>query len=146
MSRNSPAEDLALVGQAQQHLSAPRGFAITYDVLFSITCGVFVGSQALPFTIRPFVTIAVVLAFIALMTWWRRRLGWWLSGYAPRRARWVTFALLVPLLVLGVWAYSRPELWVGLTAGIIGAVIAFGASRLWTYVWKRERAEARSGA
>jgi hypothetical protein len=141
--QNSPAEDLALVRRAQDQLDPPHRFAITYDVLFSITCGVFVASQAMPSTIRPFVTLAVVLALISLLIWWRRRLGWWLSGYAPRRARWVTFAMLVPLLGLGLWAYAAPEPWVAITAGAIATVVAFGASRLWAHVWKRERAEAR---
>lgn len=141
--QNSPAEDLALVQRAQDHLDPPRRFAITYDVLFSITCGVFVSSQAVPYTIRHFVTLAVVFAFISLMIWWRRRLGWWLSGYAPRRARWVTFAMLVPLLGLMLWAYVTPEPWVALVAGIIATVVAFGASRLWAHVWKQERTQAQ---
>lgn len=109
VSRNSPAEDLALVAQAQDHLEPPRALSITYDVLFSIACGVLVGGQALPGTIRPYVTIVVMLSLVALITWWRRRLGWWLSGYTPRRARWVAFAMLVPLLGLMLWAWMAPE-------------------------------------
>lgn len=144
--RNTPTEDLALVGQAQDHLNPPRGFAITYDVLFSIVCGVFVSAQALPATVRAFATVVVVLSLIALMFWWRRRLGWWLSGYTPRRARWVTFAMLVPLLGLMFWAWSMPELWVALTAGITAATIAFAASRLWARVWQQERIAARNVA
>lgn len=146
MPQNSPAEDLELVGRAQADLEPSRGFAITYDVLFSITVGVFVGSQAVPSMIRPFLSFAVVLALISLVIWWRRRLGGWLSGYAPRRARWVTFAMLVPLLGLVLWAYATPELWVGLVAGIIATAVAFGTSRLWAHVWKRERADVRDVA
>lgn len=142
--RNTAAEDLALIGQAQDHLDPPRGFAIAYDVLFSIVCGVFVGAQALPLTIRPFASIVVMLSLIALMVWWRRKLGWWLSGYSPRRARWVTVAMLVPLLGLMFWAWAMPVLWVALTAGITAAAVAFVASRLWARVWQRERSAARA--
>lgn len=145
-SRNTPEEDLILVGRAQDQVDAPRGFALAYDVVFSIVCGVFVGSQALPLIVRPFATIVVVLSFIALVLWWRRRMGWWLSGYAPQRARWVAFGLFFLLLGLMVWAWVLPELWVALTAGATAVAIAFMASRLWTFVWRRERVAARSRA
>lgn len=148
-SKRSPttfAQDLALIGRAQDHLDPPRGFALTYDALFSSVCGVFVGAQALPLTIRPFATIVVVLSLIALMLWWRRRIEWWLSGFAPRRARWVTFAMLVPLLGLMFWAWAMPMLWVAITAGITAAAVAFAASRLWARVWKRELLAARNVA
>lgn len=144
--RNRSVEDLALVGQAQDHLEPPRRFAITYDVLFSIVCGVFVGGQALQGQIRPFVTVVVLLSFIALMAWWRRRLGWWVNGYTPRRARWIACAMLIPLLGLAYWAWAMPTPWVALTAGITGAAVAFAASRLWARAWRRERIEARAVA
>lgn len=140
----SPSEDLALVSQAQDHLEPPRRFAVIYDVLFSIVCGGFVAGQALPSTIRSFMPIVVILALIGLMAWWRHRLGWWLSGYSPRRARWVVFAMIVPLIALAIWVWTMPELWVVITAGVGAATIAFGASRLWAGVWRQERRSDRN--
>lgn len=141
--RNSPAEDLALVGQAQAHLETPRRFAIAYDVLYSIACGGLVAAQALPSMIRPFATIIVILAMIGLMTWWRHRLGWWLSGYSPRRARWAAFEMIVPLVALMMWVWMVPDLWVAITGGTVGAAVAFGASRLWARMWRQERRSSR---
>lgn len=136
---NAPAEDLELVSRAQGVLEPPRRFSFTYDVLYSIACGALVAGQALPMAVRPYASLAVLLAMFALMTWWRNRLGWWLNGTSPRRARWVAFALIVPLLALmiGVWAF--PHFWVAVAAGIAGALTAFVASRLWMSVWRGER-------
>lgn len=134
VSPNSPTEDLARIKHTQDRLEAPRGFAIAYDVLFSINSGGFVAAQALPPTIRFYASIAVVFAMIGLMTWWRHRLGWWLGGYSPRRARWVGYGRLAPLIALAVWVWMVPEVWVAITAGIVSAIIALSASRLWAGV------------
>ncbi|WP_433677494.1 hypothetical protein [Microbacterium gorillae] len=142
--RTSAAADLALVGQTRAGLLPPRGFALAYDSLFSVMCGAFVAGQALPLIPRISLTVGVLLAAVGLITWWRNRMGWWLSGYSPRGARWASIVLVVVLTGLAFWVIAVPELSTSITAGVAATIAAFAASRFWARVWRRKNAGGRS--
>lgn len=137
---HDPRADLALIRQVRERLDPPPGFALAYDVLFGVLLGAFVGAQALPPMIRPYATVLALLLCFGLMTWWKRKLGWWVGGYSPRHARWVSIGLAAVMIGLMAWVWLVGSLWVALTAGILAGCIAFLAGRAWTATWRRERA------
>lgn len=140
------AADLALVGQTRTSLLPPRGFALAYDALFSVMCGGFIAGQALPPIPRIYLTVGVLLATAGLITWWRNRMGWWLSGYSPRGARWVSIVLVVGLTGLAFWVIAVPQLSTSIIAGVAATVMAFAASGFWARVWRHKNTSGTSTA
>ena len=140
-----PHEALAAIRAARADFPASVDYPFTYDLLYGAACGLLVAAQGMP---RPwdFVALALALAGLGLMiVSWRRKFGWWVSGYSPKRARWVAFGLgAVFLGLIGLSMYGRyggPD-WLWLVSGGVGFVAAIVGSRLWMRVWRRELAEA----
>jgi len=79
-----------------------------------------------------------------MIMWWRTKFGWWVSGYSPKRARWVAFGLLAVFLgLIGLSLYGRlvGPWWLFMVSGALGFVAAIAGSRIWMSVWRRELAE-----
>ncbi len=140
----NPHEALASIRAARADLP-DGGSSIAYDIFYGAACGLLVAGQGMP---RPwdFVVLPIALAAFALMImWWRRKFGWWVSGYSPKRARWVAFALVGVLIgLMGVSLYGRhigPD-WLWMVSGGLGFVAAIVGGRLWMHIWRKELAEA----
>ncbi len=140
-----PREALASIRAARADFPGSIDYPLHYDLLYGAACGLLVAAQGMP---RPwdFVALALALAGLGLMvTSWRRKFGWWVSGYSPKKARWVAFVMAGLLLgLIGLSAYGRyvgPD-WLWMVSGGIGFVAAIVGSRLWMRVWRRVLAEA----
>ena len=140
-----PHEALAAIRAARADFPGPVDYPLGYDLLYGAVCALLVAGQGMP---RPWGFIALPLAMAGLVLMivaWRKRFGWWVSGYSPRRARWVAFGLGAVLLgLIGLSLYGRyggPD-WLWLVSGGLGFVTAIVGSRLWMRVWRRELAEA----
>lgn len=139
----SPQEALASIQAARKGIAPATDYPFAYDLVYGAACGLLVAGQGMP---RPwdFIVLPIAVAGFALMVvWWRKRFGWWVSGYSPKRARWVSFALVAVLFgLMGLSLYGRhvgPE-WLFMVSGGLGFVAAIVGGRLWMHVWRKELA------
>ena len=139
----NPHEALAAIRAARADFP-DGGNSIGYDLFYGGACALLVAGQGMP---RPwdFVVLPIALAAFGLMImWWRKKYGWWVSGYSPKRARWVAFALVAVLVgLMGLSLYGRyvgPH-WLWVVSGGIAFVAAVVGGRLWMRVWRKELAE-----
>ena len=140
----NPHEALASIKAAREDLAQPVDYPIGYDLLYGAACGLLVAGQGMP---RPwdFIVLPIALAaFVLMIMWWRRKFGWWVSGYSPKRARWVAFALVGVLIgLMGLSLYGRhigPD-WLWMVSGGLGFIAAVVGGRLWMHIWRKELAE-----
>ena len=140
----NPQEALASIQAARRSVVANTTYPVWYDALYGGVCGLLVASQGLP-TLWGLIVLPIALGGLAFMVMsWRKRFGWWVSGYSPKRARWVAFGLLgVFFGLMGLSLYGRylGPWWLFIVSGVIGFVVAIAASRLWMRVWRKELAE-----
>ncbi len=140
-----PQEALASIQAARSSFGHSMNYPVWYDALYGAVCGLLVASQGLP-TLWGLIVLPIALGGLAFMVMsWRKRFGWWVSGYSPKRARWVAFGLLAVFLgLIGVSLYGRyvGPWWLFIVSGAIGFVVSIIGSRLWMRVWRKELAEA----
>lgn len=140
-----PHEALAAIRDARAGVAAPSGYPIGYDLLYGAVCALLVAGPGAP---RPwsFIFLPLAMAGLALMvTAWRKKYGWWVSGFSPKRARWVAFALgavFLALVLLSLHGQGAGPDWLFLVSGGIAFVAAIAGSRLWLHVWRKDLAEA----
>lgn len=139
-----PHEALAAIRAARSEFPGEMNYPIHYDLLYGGACALLVAGQGMP---RPWDVIALVMAMaglVLMIAGWRKRFGWWVSGYSPKRARWVAFALgalLIGLIGLSMYGrYVGPH-WLWMVSGGVGFVAAIVGSRLWMRVWRKELSE-----
>lgn len=136
-----PHEALASIQAARSGFPGAGGYPVVYDVAYGAACGLLVAAQGMP---RPwdFIALFVALGGFALMIlWWRKKFGWWVSGYSPKRARWIAFALvavLLGLMALSLHGRSAGPDWLWMVSGGLGFVCAIVGGRLWLHVWRKE--------
>ena len=143
---SNPKDALAAIHAARAGVPGEMRYPPSYDLAYGLACGLMVAGQGLA---QPWSILALVvsLAGLALMVrWWKKRVGWWVSGYSPKRARWVAFALvavLIALMGVSLWGKDSGIVWMPLATGAAGFFAAILGGRLWMHVWKRELVEAR---
>lgn len=141
----SPQDALASIRAARSSIAPSMDYPIGYDLAYGAVCGLLVAGQGMP---QPWSLIVLPIALsglAAMVMWWRKKFGWWVSGYSPKRARWVAFGLLAVFLgLIGLSLYGRfaGPWWLFMVSGALGFVAAIVGSRVWTAVWRRELAEA----
>lgn len=120
---------------------ADRSWPFGFSLVSAAISGLMVASQGLQ---KPWSLVALFVAMAALggcVQWWKRRFGWWVNGYAPRRAGRVAYGMGVMLVVLiGVtmWGRGAGIVWMPLATGTAAFVGSLLLGRLWLRVWKRE--------
>ena len=140
----TPQEALASIQAARTGIAPPTDYPIGYDLIYGLICALLVAGQGLA---QPWSLIVLVFAMAGLgglVQWWRKRFGWWVSGYSPRRARWVAIplaVLFVGLVGVSFWGREQGLAWISLVTGPIAFVLAIGGGRLWMHVWRKELAE-----
>lgn len=142
----NPHEALASIKAARADFPGSVDYPLGYDLLYGAVCALLVAGQGMPDPWR-FIALPIAMAGLVLMiTAWRKKFGWWVSGYSPKRARWVAFglgAVLVGLIVLSLYGRSAGPDWLWLVSGGVGFVASIAGSRLWMHVWRRELAEGQ---
>jgi len=140
----NPHEALASIQEARAALPGAVDYPIGYDLLYGAACGLLVAGQGMPDPWR-FIALPIAMAgLVLIIAGWRKKFGWWVSGYSPKRARWVAFALVAVLVgLVGLSLYGRyagPD-WLWMVSGGVGFVASIAGSRLWMHVWRKELAE-----
>lgn len=137
----NPHEALASIRAARSGLAPTASYPITYDLAYGAICGLLVSGQGMP---QPwsFIVLPIALGGLAgLITWWRKKYGWWVNGYSPKRARWVAFGMLAVFLgLIGLSIYGKyvGPWWLFIVSGALGFVLSIVGSRLWLRVWRRD--------
>lgn len=140
----NPQDALASIRAAREGLAPPGNYPFTYDIAYGLICGLLVAAQGMA---SPWSTLVLVVSMgglAVLVMWWRKTFGWWVSGYTPKRARWVALGLVAVMIgLMGVSLYGRyvgPS-WLFMVSGGLGFVAAIVGGRLWMRVWRKELAE-----
>lgn len=140
---SDPAEALASIRQSRSavHARVSAG-SWTYDIVYSLLVGTIVAGVALPLVGFLIVDAVCCTALALLAIWWARRNGVWISGVSPRRARWVAIGLgfvFAGLILTALLLKLELGLaWAPLALGVLAAVLALAASRLWLRVYRAE--------
>ncbi len=140
----NPHEALASIQAAREGVAPATDYPFGYDLIYGALCALLLAGPGMP---APWSTIVLVVAlggFGALIMWWRKTFGWWVSGYSPKRARWVSFgmvAVFVGLVFLSLHGRDEGPDWLFLVSGGLGFVTAIVGGRLWMQVWRKELAE-----
>jgi hypothetical protein len=142
----TPEEALAAIKAARGEVGRSLDYHPVWDVVGGIPVAVMVGGQGLP---PPWSTLTVVfgiLGVVWMMNAWKARYGWWVNGYGPRNARWVSLALIaliLPLMIAGLWTslWNGPW-WLPLVNAVIAWIIMSIGSRVWMLVYRSELDEA----
>ncbi|MFN3930772.1 MAG: hypothetical protein ACK4JY_03385 [Brevundimonas sp.] len=140
----NPHEALAAIQEARTGVASVADYPIGYDILYGAVCALLVAGPGLPGR-WPVAVIPVAMAgLVWMMTAWRKKFGWWVNGYSPKKARWVAYglgAVFLALAFLSVRGQGAGPDWLFLVSGALGFVAAIAGSRLWHVVWRRELAE-----
>lgn len=141
----NPHEALASIQAARAGVGAVTDYPVAYDLLYGVACALIVAGPGAPGRWSVALLPLAMAGLIFLMTAWRKKFGWWVSGYSPKRARWVAFALggvLLALAFLSLHGRDEGPDWLFLVSGALGFVAAIVGNRLWMRVWRKELAEA----
>lgn len=137
-----PNEALALISAARSSVADRMVLPWTYDALYAVGVGGLVASQIIP---PPFnvIGIGLCLCLLALyVSLWKRKVGVWVSGTSPRRARWVAIfggVLAGVMMVVSMIVVRRYGMWqVPAVLAVVATVAAFFVNRLWVRVYRRE--------
>lgn len=140
-----PREALDAIASARRAVPGEMNYPVGYDLMYGVVCGLLVAGQGMRAPWSAFVVVFSILGLMFMIHWWRRKHGWWVNGYSPKRARWVAIAIatvLVGLMGVSIWGKSAAVVWMPLATGAAGFITAVVGGRLWMHVWKRELAEA----
>lgn len=142
----TPEEALAAIKAARGEVGRSLNYHPVWDVVAGAPIAVMVAGQGLPGPWNSLSTVFGILGVVWMMQAWKARYGWWVNGYSPRKARWVSYglvALIMPLLLAGLWtSLGDGPWWLPLVCGAAAWVIMAIGSRVWMKVYRKELAEA----
>ena len=139
-----PPEALASIRDARASVDRNLDYPVAWDMLYGLVMALLVGGQGLPGLWASATFVFSMLGVVLMVQWWRKRFGWWVSGYSPKKARWVAFGMVAAMLPLmglslstrlgdGVW-------WLPLLAAGLAWLVAVIGGRLWMRVYRKELA------
>jgi len=140
----NPHEALASIRDARASVDRNLDYPVAWDMLYGLVMALLVGGQGLPGLWASATFVFSMLGVVLMVQWWRKRFGWWVSGYSPKKARWVAFGMVAAMLPLmglslstrlgdGVW-------WLPLLAAGLAWLVAVIGGRLWMRVYRKELA------
>jgi len=146
MSRE-PENPVEILAEIQRSQDAVRNrVAVSswrYDLLYSGVAALMVAGQAAPLPFNILASGGAAMAFGLMWRNWSEKAGVAVTGYSPKRARWVAIgmaAILMGLMLVALYCGRTDQIvWVGPLA-IVAFATAFVGSRLWARVYLAETA------
>ena len=140
-----PREALASINEARAGVGRSMDYPVGWDIVFGLLVAAMVTAQGLPWISSALVLLGTLAGLAWMVKWWRDRFGWWVSAYAPKRARWIAYGMLPPFfgcLGLSCWTrlFDGPG-WAPFLGGALAFVATIVFGRLWMRVYRRELAE-----
>ena len=139
-----PHEALASIQAARAEIGRDLDYPIGWDFVYGGVLAAMVASRGLPSPWNNMVFIFTLLAVVLMVQWWKKRFGWWVNGYSPRRAGKVSWALVAFMFVMMItvfWANKEGVWWVPLAAGFATWIVAGFSGRLWIRAYRKDLAE-----
>lgn len=138
----NPHEALASIQAARGAIGRDLDYPVGWDVLYGLVVAVMVMGQGLAAPWSLFVLAGSLAALALMVRWWRARVGWWVNGYGPPRARWVAIglaAVLIGLMGLSLWPrMGDGPWWAPLLAGVLAWIAAGVGGRIWMRVFRTD--------
>lgn len=141
----NPHEALASIQAARAGIGRDLDYPVWWDVAYGAVLAALVAGQALPPPWNSTVFIFCMLGVVLMVQWWKKRFGWWVNAYSPRRAgkvAWALVAFMMVMMGLTLWTrlYDGPA-WLPWAAGAATWVVAAVSGRLWMRAYHRDLAE-----
>lgn len=140
METNEPfdaASELAELDEATAGYAKPTAGESVYHLALGVVGGLVVFAQGLSSPWSWILPLAALFAIVLLIGWWRSSHGWWVSGYAPTRTRWVVVVMAVTFVLLALASFMMNSVWVSVVAGVVAAAVTTGLGFVWMLVWRR---------
>lgn len=113
-----------------------------YDAGYAAACALLVGGQGYGVPAGPLCSGLAMLVLVVIMRCWKAETGVWVSGLAPRRARWA--AIGFGIILLGLIAASmtfglqRGIVWAPLVCGALAAILGGAGMRVWMHLYRMD--------
>lgn len=138
----TPQEALASIQEARGAVGRDMNYPFAWDLFYGAVLAALVSAQGLPQPWSAFVLVIALCSLAFMVRWWRNKAGWWVNGYAPRRARWVAISMagvLFALMGLTLWTrFGDGPAWGPWVAGGLAFITGIIGGRLWMAVYRRE--------
>ena len=140
-----PHEALASIQAARAEIGRDLDYPVWWDFAYGGILAVIVASLGLPAPWNTTVFIFCMLGVVLMVQWWKKKFGWWVNGYSPRKAgkvAWVLVAFMMVMMGLGLWTrlWNGP-VWMPWAAGAATWIVAGFSGRLWMNAYKKDLAE-----
>ncbi len=137
-----PHEALASIRAARAEIGRDLDYPIWWDFAYGGVLGVIVASQGLPAPWNSTVFIFCMLGVVLMVQWWKKKFGWWVSGYSPRRAgkvAWALVAFMMAMMGLALWTrlWDGP-VWMPWAAGAATWIVAGFSGRMWMRAYLKD--------
>lgn len=138
----NPQEALASIQAARATVGQTLDYPVAWDLLYGLILAVMIGGAGLDQPWSALTLFGSLGALFFMVRWWRKRTGWWVSGYSPPKARWVAVGLAVVimgLMGLSFWTrFGDGAWWLPIVAGGLAGVAGIIGGRLWMHVYRKE--------
>jgi len=137
-----PTEALDSIRAARAEVVKTLDYPAWWDIQYGFVVGAMVTGQGLPQPWSSLVLLATLGGLFWMIGSWKRRFGWWVNGYAPKRARrvaWGLAALLILCMGLALWTrFFDGPWWAPVAAGVAAFVISIIFGRWWMRVFRKD--------
>lgn len=140
----NPHEALASIQAARAGIGRDLAYPIWWDFAYGAVLAAMVASRGLPSPWKNMVFIFCLLGVVLMVQWWKKKFGWWVNGYSPRRAgkvAWALVAFMMAMMVVSFWANGEGLWWVPFAAGLATWIVAGFSGRLWMRAYRKDLAE-----
>lgn len=132
-----PAVELAGLDSATAGYASAAPGEGWYHLALGVGAGIVVAAQGLSSPWSWILPLVFLFTVPLLVSWWRTSHGWWVSGYGPKRTRWVVALMAIAFVGLGFLSDVTESVWVSVFAGAVAAAVITATGFVWMHVWRR---------